>query len=148
MPGSKNLRQSVIKQLILTRHMRTQEELAAALQRRKIHVTQATLSRDLADLGVSRVHTTAGFHYALPPAGTAETLRELVGTQILTVEANETLVVVRTLTGHAHAVGVYLDGLGHPDILGTIAGDDTVMVIPTTVKKTHAVAEHIRNSIA
>jgi transcriptional regulator of arginine metabolism len=148
MSDSKNHRHSIIKQLILTRHVRTQEELADALERRKIEVTQATLSRDLAELGVSRVHTNAGFHYALPQGGTVELLRELVSAQILSVESNETLVVVRTLIGHAHAVGVYLDGLGDKDILGTIAGDDTVMIIPSSIKKTKLVAERIRSSIS
>ena len=144
---TKSGRHLAIKQIILSRKVRTQEELCDALNKRKLRVTQATLSRDLAELGVSRVHTAAGFHYALPHTASVDVLKSMVGAEILGVTANETLVVVRTLIGHAHGVGVYLDGLNSPDILGTIAGDDTVIVVPASHKKTAAVVKYIEETL-
>ena len=144
---TKNERHLAIKQIILSRKVRTQEELVAALKKKKLDVTQATLSRDLAELGVSRVHTNAGFHYALPPNVSGDVLRNMVGAEIMSVTANETLVVVRTLIGHAHGVGVYLDGLNSADILGTIAGDDTVLVVPASHKKTAAIVKMIEETL-
>lgn len=144
---TKNERHLAIKQIILTRKVRTQEELVDALKKKKLDVTQATLSRDLAELGVSRVHTNAGFHYALPHTASIDVLRNMVGAEILSVTANETLVVIRTLIGHATGVGVYLDGLNSPDILGTIAGDDTVLVVPASHKKTAAIVKMIEETL-
>ena len=145
---TKNKRHLAIKQVILTRKVRTQEELVAALKKRGEDVTQATLSRDLAELGVSRVHSNAGFHYALPHTASVDVLRNMIGAEILSVVANESLIVIRTLTGHAHAVGVYIDGLSSEDVLGTIAGDDTVLVIPSSLKKISRVVKFIEEMLS
>lgn len=144
---TKSKRHLAIKQVILTRKVRTQEELVAALKKRGEDVTQATLSRDLAELGVSRVHSNAGFHYALPHTASVDVLRNMIGAEILSVVANESLIVIRTLTGHAHAVGVYVDGLNSEDVLGTIAGDDTVLVIPSSSKKISRVVKFIEEML-
>ena len=145
---TKQERHRAIKQIILTTEVRTQEELAADLYKRGVKVTQATLSRDLAELGVSRLHTENGLKYTLSQNSTTAALRNLAGFEILRVEANDTIVLVKTLAGHAHAVGAYLDGMDNKDILGTIAGDDTILVIPSAQSKTKNVQKYIQQLLA
>jgi len=145
---TKHERQRAIKQIISTNEVRTQEELCSALHKQGVRVTQATLSRDLAELSVSRVRSGTGMKYVIPQGGSTEALRHLTGFEILKIEANETLVIVRTISGHAHAVGAYLDTIENENILGTIAGDDTIIVIPSSQKKTKTVKDFIQQLLA
>jgi transcriptional regulator of arginine metabolism len=130
----KQLRQSAIRDLLGRRAIRTQQELAAALRERGFRATQATISRDVADLGLVKV-VRDGLHvYALPPRLVdpeptgEERLAKLL--RDLPIEMHEAglLLVLRTLSGSAHAIAAALDRARWPEVVGSIAGDDTLFV--------------------
>ena len=130
----KQLRQRAIRDLVDQRPIRTQQELAAALRERGFRTTQATISRDVAELGLVKAGREGIQAYALPPRLVeAETsgedrLRKLLAD--LPVELREAglLLVVKTLPGSAHAIAAALDRARWPEVAGSIAGDDTVFV--------------------
>jgi transcriptional regulator of arginine metabolism len=130
----KQLRQRAIRDLVEQRPMRTQQELAVALRERGFRTTQATISRDVAELGLIKVSRDRTSAYALPPRLVdAETsgedrLRNLLAG--LPAEFHEAglLLVVRTLPGSAHAIAAALDRARWPEVAGSIAGDDTLFV--------------------
>ena len=124
---NKAYRQGQILNLIRTRRVHTQEELAAALRAQGIAATQVTLSRDIRELGL--VKTTQGYSQtpAAAPAGPdfAQVAREF----LRDVRVAQNLLVLRTPPGHANALASALDYADWPDVAGTIAGDDTVLVV-------------------
>jgi transcriptional regulator of arginine metabolism len=165
-PVTKTARQARIAAILAREQVRSQEELADLLERyASVHVTQATLSRDLDELGVVRLRATGGaLVYALPeepggpgsrPGGTllspaahpgltepgpgpAERpadsapptrLARYLGELLTSAEASANLVVLRTPAGAAQFLASVLDHAALPSILGTVAGDDTVLVI-------------------
>jgi len=128
---SRGLRHSLIKRFVQERQIGSQEELVGLLQEEGVECTQATLSRDLRDLGVVRKNTSGGPVYLLDRSTSyMDALRRVVGMEILGVRHNGSLVVIRTLNGRAEGVAAYLDQNGDQLILGTVAGDDTVFVAP------------------
>lgn len=130
----KQLRQQVIRDLVQRRPIRTQQELAAALRDRGIRATQATVSRDVAELGLIKPARDGVLCYALPPrlADTEpsgeERLRDLLHDLPIEVDDSGLLIVVRTLPGSAHAIAAALDRARWPEVIGSIAGDDTVFI--------------------
>jgi transcriptional regulator of arginine metabolism len=137
----KEQRQFLIKDIISKMEITAQDQLSRELRRRGLRVTQATLSRDLKELGVARIPSSRGLRYALPTE--ERKLKTIVGIEILSIAANETAVVIKTLPGRAHGVAAYLDSLHCDDILGTVAGDDTIIVAPTSIKRTAQLLESI-----
>ncbi|MFV8749203.1 arginine repressor [Nannocystaceae bacterium ST9] len=133
-------RRRILRQLLLAGGGgSTQGQLVAALAERGFATTQSTISRDLKLLGAERRSREDGSQvYRLEPGPGVFPVGMVVA-----VEHNEAMVVVRTRVGRAPAVGLELDGLGHADILGTIAGDDTVLVIPRSVKRVGELARMI-----
>ncbi|MGH3276249.1 MAG: arginine repressor [Streptosporangiaceae bacterium] len=116
--------------------VRSQDDLAARLDQVGVHVTQATLSRDLVELGAVRLRGPDGaLAYALPaepPIGTAgdpARLARVAGELLVTAEASGNLVVARTPAGAAQLLASAIDHAGWPSILGTVGGDDTVLII-------------------
>ena len=151
-PSEKTRRQRAIVELVQHEPVESQEVLARALRRRGLVVTQATLPRDLKELRISRVPTEEGYRYveavdgetaapAAKPGGAR--LRSVAAEEVTSVDSNEVGVVVRTLTGRAQGVAVYVDGLRLGEVLGTIAGDDTILVLPRTVRKTSKLKREI-----
>lgn len=134
-------RRKLLRHLLLSgRGGSTQAQLVEALAERGIPTTQSTISRDLKLLGAQRrVRDDGSFVYRLESAGRTN----FPAGMVLSVDHNETMIVVRTRIGRAPAVGIELDGLRHPDILGTIAGDDTVLVIPRSVARVSELAATI-----
>ena len=130
----KQLRQRSIRDLMDQRLIRTQQELAAALRERGFRTTQATISRDVAELGLVKAGREGTQAYALPrrlvEAETSgeDRLRALL--RDLPVEVREAglLLVVKTLPGSAHAIAAALDRARWPEVAGSIAGDDTLFV--------------------
>lgn len=145
---NKLARQSAIKDIIETFPIGSQDDLRHRLRRQGFQVTQATLSRDMREMGVSRVAAEAGTRYRLEGAGTeAKLLQPLVGAEVVSIEASETLIVVRTLPGCANTVGEFIDLQGQKNIIGTVAGDNTLLVIPGSGKKTKKVVEFLRKKL-
>ena len=130
----KQLRQRAIRDLVDQRPIRTQQELAAALRERGFRTTQATISRDVAELGLIKVTREGTTIYALPPRLVeAETsgedrLRKLLADLPIEIREAGQLLVVRTLPGSAHAIAAALDRARWPEVAGSVAGDDTVFV--------------------
>lgn len=131
---NKTHRQNRIKEILRDHIIYNQEELVKILSEEGIEVTQATLSRDFQDLGVVRTAAAEGSRYALNVEEAGNQIRKLISFEILSVEHNEMLIIVRTLAGRAQGVAHYIDKLNSKMILGTIAGDDTIMIVPTSVK--------------
>ena len=130
----KQLRQRAIRDLVGRRPIRTQQELAAALRERGVRATQATISRDVAELGLVKEPRGGIQAYALPPRLVdAETsgedrLRALLHDLPAEVREAGLILVIRTLPGSAHAIAAALDRARWPEVAGSIAGDDTVFV--------------------
>lgn len=123
----------------------SQEELATELEAEGIQVTQSTLSRDLKELRVTRVSTGETYRY-LPATGNGnggaspalpqpEQLRRLAAIEVTRIDANEVVIAIHTMSGRAQGVAAYLDGQSLPDVLATVAGDDTVMVHPRRTRQ-------------
>jgi len=130
--SAKLKRQNKIKELLNTKFVSSHEELVRLLKDENILATQATLSRDFAELGVIRTFTERGAKYILNSEESGKQIAKLIGFEILSVENNESMVVIRTLAGRAQGIAHYIDRLNRIEVLGTVAGDDTVLVIPNT----------------
>ena len=129
--NDKDRRQRAIAVLIRGSALASQDELAERLAELGFVVTQATISRDLVELGAVKVRRDGQFSYALPDQVQRAPNPRLAGVfqdwvQSIDVAAN--LVVIRTPPGSAHLIGVALDQSGLPEIVGTICGDDTIFV--------------------
>lgn len=131
----KRLRQQQIRDLIGMRPIRTQHELAAALRDRGLRATQATVSRDVAEMGLIKVARDGGERaYAVPTrSGQQETSADERLAMILrdlpvSIRPAGLLLVLRATPGSAHAIAAALDRTGWPEVAGSIAGDDTVFV--------------------
>mgnify|MGYP005768011971 CR=1 FL=1 len=145
----KSARHAAIAQIIESRNIETQEELAAALQERGIRVTQATVSRDIKELHLIKVLSeTGGYKYATldkAEKGMNERFIRMFSESVLSAVCANNLVVVKTLAGSAHVAGEAVDTLRWPEILGSIAGDNTILVICRSNDDALQVAERFRS---
>jgi len=142
----KTRRQQLILEIIASNPMATQEQLVQELLERGLRVTQATVSRDIKELGMVKVPLGENqYSYALPPNQAAINaygrLQRLVKDSVLKVDDSENIILIRTLPGTAHAVASCLDSLAWPEVIGTVAGDDTILVV---VKPKEAVERVLR----
>jgi transcriptional regulator of arginine metabolism len=131
-PATKVARQQRIVDLVRRTPVRSQTELARLLAADGLVVTQATLSRDLEELGATKVRRDNALVYAVDPDGGAldgDRLARVLADLLVSAEPSANLVVLRTPPGGAHLLGSALDRSGHPDVAGTVAGDDTVLVV-------------------
>jgi transcriptional regulator of arginine metabolism len=144
---TKQERQFTIREILATAPIGSQDALRLELRKRGVRVTQATLSRDLKNLGVSRVVAGEKPRYTLEPASEVSILRPLVGAEVLSIAFNQGLIVIRTLPGCANTVGEFIDVQKNPDIIGTVAGDNTLLVIPQSYKKTKQVVDFLRQKL-
>ncbi|MGQ9621021.1 MAG: arginine repressor [Bacteroidales bacterium] len=133
-----------IEKIILKEKIFSQEELMKKLEKKGFRCTQATLSRNLRQLGVIKVPDgKGGYVYSLPAnregqlKNQAETKYDLVNVIKSIIEANS-MILIKTSPGYASSVAITIDNYGHYEIAGTIAGDDTLLVIPRdNVSLTH-----------
>ncbi len=123
---SKSYRQGQILKLIRSKHIHTQEELSGELRTLGIAATQVTLSRDIRELRL--VKTAEGYQEMLPE-DTGPQFAQLAAEFLTDVRIAQNLVVLKTSPGHANSVAVALDGEEWPEVVGTVAGDDTILVI-------------------
>lgn len=142
---TKQQRQMIIRELIVSNHISSQDELSRMLRRQRVEVTQATLSRDLREMRIARMPEDNGVRYVLPEVAEGKKLRRVVQEEIVQIQGNECAILIKTLPGRAPGVGVFIDHLRHPDILGTVAGNDTLLVVPASMSKTQAVIDFLRN---
>ena len=145
--SSKLVRQNKIKRILSDRIISNQEQILIILKNEGVNITQATLSRDFADLGVIRTFTPLGVQYVLSSTDYGKEIAKLVGLEILNVANNENMIVLRTLAGRAQGVAHYIDRMNKEEIMGTIGGDDTVLVIPNKLSNLENVLEILKNLI-
>lgn len=143
--SAKAKRQSLIKELLNTKIISSQEELARLLAKKETLATQATLSRDFAELGVVRIITENGIRYIFNSDEAGKQISKLISYEIISIESNESLIVLRTLAGRAQGVAHYIDRLNKQEILGTVGGDDTVLIIPDRPKNIPSIIRLIKN---
>ncbi|MGI6200954.1 MAG: arginine repressor [Christensenellales bacterium] len=128
-------RHAMIRDIIRDMDIETQEQLAEQLRANGYHVTQATVSRDIKELRLVKVPTPEGIYkYAMvgrPDAGNPERLMRVFADSVISMRSAGNLVVIKTFTGSANAAAVAIDALNWPDIVGTIAGDDNILVVVT-----------------
>jgi len=147
---SKHQRQHRITRLLVDHVVTSQEQLVGLLAEDGITSTQATVSRDLDDLGAIKVRVPGGDSmYAIPehPADRnipAEQLRRVLGEWVVDVASSGNLVVLRTPPGSAHVVASALDRTGLEGSIGTVAGDDTLMVVADEETAGAALADRLR----
>ncbi|MEU6342595.1 arginine repressor [Streptomyces sp. NPDC046977] len=156
-PQTRMARHRRIVDILNRQPVRSQSQLAKLLADDGLTVTQATLSRDLDELGAVKIRTNNGeLIYAVPSEGgfrtpqaplgesvKEERMRRLAGELLISAEASANLVVVRTPPGAAQFFASAIDQAEVYDILGTIAGDDTVMLISRDPSGGQAVADHL-----
>jgi len=132
----KSLRQRKIRELISSGEIETQEDLVEALGRANMQVTQATVSRDIKELQLVKVPLENGrYKYSLPQDqryNPASKLRRALADHFESTEAAENLVVVKCMPGTANTIAALIDGMEWPEIVGSISGDDTTLLICRT----------------
>lgn len=148
---SKHQRQHRISQILANEVVTSQEQLVRLLADDGVESTQATVSRDLDDLGAVKVRVSGGESvYAIPehPADRVvpmDQLRRVMGEWVVEVESSGNLVVLRTPPGSAHVVASALDRTGIEGSIGTVAGDDTLMVVAAEGTTGENLAVTLRN---
>lgn len=151
---AKPQRQHRIVKLLAEQAVTSQTHLVELLAADGVQATQATVSRDLEDLGAIKVRVAGGETvYAIPelPAeqrAPEDHLRRVFGDWVVEVAHSGNLVVLRTPPGSAHVVGSALDRAGLPEILGTVAGDDTLIVVVAEAAGGAAVADRLADLAA
>jgi transcriptional regulator of arginine metabolism len=130
----KRLRQQQIRDLIATRTVRTQHELAAALRERGYRATQATISRDVSEMGLIKQTRNGERGYAVQPrveqpeSSGEERLASILRDLPVEIRPAGLMIVVKAVPGSAHAIAAALDRSGWDEVAGSIAGDDTVFI--------------------
>jgi transcriptional regulator of arginine metabolism len=145
----KERRQRAILTLVATRPIHSQEELAAMLDAQGFETTQATISRDIKNLGLAKVPIKNGnsnshqFKYVLPSPqlSFASRLHRAVTELVTNITSSVNLIVLRTPPGSAMLVATAIDEAQWPEIIGSIAGDDTIMVIVRDPKETPIIVQ-------
>jgi len=141
---NKTLRQRAILDSLKRGSFSSQDDLQRVLRRRGFKVAQATLSRDIRDLNLSKTHHgyslpqgESAVGIALPPAS------RLVREFVLGVRSAQNLLVVKTIVGSALPVAAALDEADWPDVVGTLAGDDTILIVCSDKEAAHRLADRI-----
>lgn len=130
----KALRHANIKEIIENNVIETQEDLAEALGKQSIRVTQATVSRDIKELMLIKVPAGEGrYRYAFPVENNTAFLQprmeRIFQDSVVGMDYSANIVVIKTLPGTAQAVAAAIDNTKWPDIIGTVAGDDNILVV-------------------
>ena len=144
----KSKRQAMIRVIVESQSIQTQEELAEALRARGMVVTQATVSRDIKEMHLLKVLSDDGsYRYATMEKneqGVNDRLIRMLSDSLVEINSANNLIVIRTLPGSAHVAGEAVDSLRWAEILGTIAGDNTILVIVRSNEEVEAVIRRFR----
>ena len=144
-------RQSKILELIRTQNIDTQDRLAAKLNAAGFKVTQATVSRDIKELGLIKVPGQGGRSvYALAPKGSPadeERFRKILRDTVTEIKAAENILVIKTLSGCANAAAEAIDNLSPDSVVGTLAGDNTIFAAIDSMDNVPAVLELFTEAI-
>lgn len=145
----KTARQVTILDIIEKNDIETQEELADALRMRGFQVTQATVSRDIKELRLLKVLTPMGtYKYATANKaenGLTDRFIRMLSESVLSVASSENMIVIKTLSGSAAVAAEALDSFHWPEMLGTIAGDNTIFMVVRAAEEVQKVVERIQD---
>jgi len=148
---SKSQRQHLLAKILEKQAVSSQAKLVELLKGEGVDVTQATLSRDLEELGAVKVRVPVGDSvYAVPDNPTervlpVDHLRRVLGEWLVEVSVSNNIVVLRTPPGSAHVVASAVDRAGLPEIIGTVAGDDTVILVAASDTTGEEVSERLKD---
>lgn len=145
----KILRHAKIKEIVEQQVIETQEELAESLRRHGIEVTQATVSRDIKELRLIKVPTGDGrYRYAYPMEQSLlfsqSRMERLFRDSVVAIDFSENIIVLKTLPGAGQAVAATIDHAKWTEIIGTVAGDDNILVVVKPAQAAGAVADRFR----
>ncbi len=125
-------RHRIIREVVRNGKVASQEELAAILEGKGIGVAQATLSRDIRELGITKLHDGTGYYYSLPGQASPKRVISIEtitsSSSITSIEFAGHLAILKTMSGHANMVAALIDSNSLPEVAGTVAGDDTIIL--------------------
>ncbi len=142
----KQNRHQKIVEIVSKYRVQTQEELISHLNDSGFNVTQATVSRDIRELSLSKVSQNGSYCYALPKIegdSSEDKYRKMLKDSIIEVNYAQNIVIVKTYPGMANAAAAALDAANHDEIMGTLAGDDTIFIVVSDQETAQAFAESL-----
>ena len=147
----KNRRHRTIREIVENQNIETQLQLTQELKKYGFEVTQATISRDIKELGLIKVVSGENtFRYSLPTAVVVNNIdrsRRMFRDNVMKVAAAENIVLVRTLPGMASAVASCLDSMNWSAVLGSVAGDDTIFVLTPSRQKAQETVKKMQDYV-
>ncbi len=147
---ARNSRQFKILELIAEKPIETQEELAAELVGMGFNVTQATVSRDIKELGLIKINDRGRQRYVNETSDSkhySSNIENIYRNAVLSITSAQNLVVIKTVPGGASTVGMNIDRLDNVDVLGCVAGDDTVLAVARTNETAEEIANRLREML-
>ncbi|MGM9632512.1 MAG: arginine repressor [Eubacteriales bacterium] len=144
----KKARQEKIREIVESYKIDTQDELIRRLKEAGFSATQATMSRDIKDMGLTKISDgKSGYYYAFPSTMTESDINKLNASLthlIISANYSMNIVVVKTHAGMAQAVATGIDNIKSDDILGCVAGDDTIFIVTTNTETAHHISTKIK----
>ena len=149
----KQRRHTVLRQVLQEAAVRSQAELQATLQRRDIHVSQATLSRDIKEMGLVKMPMAGAYYRYVIPAEQSQQrqynqLQLAFQHFVRSYEYSGNLLVVKTTPATAQAVAADIDAMQWPEVLGTIAGDDTILIVTRSLRVVKTLCTHFQQFLS
>jgi transcriptional regulator of arginine metabolism len=142
---NKSFRQGQILKIIRSKEIYTQEELARELQALGVPATQVTLSRDIRELGLAK---TANGYRPMPVESAGPTLEDVVNEFLQDIRIAQNQIILKTSPGNANSLAVVLDRAELPELVGTLAGDDTVLIITPDPESAQALRQKLLSLIS
>lgn len=141
-------RQMKVQEIITKEIIHTQEDLADKLRFAGFDVTQATVSRDIKEMGLIKVPSAGDeYRYSVPtevhPTNLQDRLKRLLRETVVSINDTESLIVIRTIPGNAHALAAIMDNSNWEEVIGTVAGDDTILLVIKPKEAVQMVLERI-----
>jgi len=147
----KSRRHFAIRDILASERIATQEELCESLRSRGYEVTQATVSRDIKELRLTKIPDEMGYRYAFPtiqgPKSSYERMKRVFQDSVTNLDYSENIIIVKTLPGLAQSVGAVIDAMENEYSLGNVAGDDTIFVLIKPKNETENVLKSFRKLI-
>ncbi len=149
---ARSVRQSKILELISTQEIETQDDLVTYLRAAKFDITQATISRDIKELGLIKILSSESgkYKYSLVDSGDQAVSNKYISIfkeAVISIKTAQNLVVLKTIRAMANSICGLIDKLNLDSVLGAVAGDDTVMIILPTNEQANKIANTITNMI-
>ena len=148
----KNRRHKMIREIIEQQNIETQHQLTEALLQHGYSVTQATISRDIKELGLIKISAGPNvFRYGFPPGmsqiNTFERAKRILHDSLLKVDVGHDIIVLKTMPGMAQGLASCVDSLGWKEIIGSLAGDDTIFLVARDDCDSYEIAERLQELI-